>query len=105
MVRCSWSPFAAAKAWEPVELGRLPGMPRLCPHMCVPARERIGSGGYVYGRFYGGGGGHFWGFDAKWEVFRPFSEFLMDVGGPTSENMGPPYFGHGESKNQGFRLI
>ena len=51
------------------------------------------------------GGGHFWGFDAKWEVFRPFTEFLMDVGGPTSENMGPPYFGHGESKNQGFRLI
>ena len=29
----------------------------------------------------------------------------MDVGGSTRENMGPPYFGRGESKNQGFRLI
>ena len=52
-----------------------------------------------------GGGGHFGGFDAKWEVFRPFFDFLMDVGGSTIENMGPPYFGHAEFKNQGFGLI
>ena len=51
------------------------------------------------------GGGGLWGFDGKWEVFRPFSESLRDVSGSTSENMGPPYFGHGESKNQAFRLI
>ena len=42
------------------------------------------------------GGGVIYGvFDANWKVFRPFSKFLMDVGGSTSENMGPRFFGHG----------
>ena len=49
-----------------------------------------------------GGGGHFWGFDAKWEVFRPFSEFWPEVGMDFAQKLVPPYFGHGEFKNQGF---
>ena len=60
---------------------------------------------YIWVFLRGGGGAHFRGFDAKWEVFLPFSDFLVDVGGCTSENMGPRSFGRGEFENQGFGLI
>ena len=49
----------------------------------------------------GGGGGHFWGFDAKWEVFLPLSYFRPEVGMDFAQKLVPPYFGHGEFKNQG----
>ena len=55
----------------------------------------------IYGRLTGGGG-HFWGFDAKWEVFRPLSGFRPEVGMDFAQKLVPPYFRHGEFKNQGF---
>ena len=56
----------------------------------------------IYGRFRGGGGGYFWGFDAKWEVFRPLSEFRPEAGMDFAQKLVPPFFGHGEFKKQGF---
>ena len=62
----------------------------------------INIGTTKYMGVFRGGGGHFWGFDAKWEVFRPLSEFRPEVGMDFAKKLVPPYFGHGEFKNQGF---
>ena len=42
--------------------------------------------------FARGRGGHFWGFDAKWEVFRPLSEVRPEVGMDFAQKLVPPYF-------------
>ena len=55
----------------------------------------------VYGRFHGRGG-HFSSFDAKWAGFLPFLDFRPKVCIDFAQKLVPPYFGHGEFKNQGF---
>ena len=49
----------------------------------------------------GGGGGDTGHFDAKLEFFWPFFDFCHDIGDMSYAIRCPPYFGHGESKNQG----
>ena len=57
----------------------------------------------IYGRFYPGGGGVISGvLTQSGRFFLPFLDFRPEVGMHFAQKLAPPYFGHGEFKNQGF---